>query len=95
MFEKSNYVSIIIILNDEAEINIVNQKFIIINNISALQKPLSKPHWTNEKKIHCFETHNLTLCFENSCKQIHVFTTTFYAVNKKQSDVILKLFDLK
>ena len=44
VFEKSNYVSIIIKLNDEIEINIVNQKFIIINNIFALQKPLSKSY---------------------------------------------------
>ena len=47
-FEKSNYVSAIMMLNDETEINVVNQKFIIINNISALQKPLSKPHWINK-----------------------------------------------
>ena len=94
-FEKSNYVSTIMMLNGETEINVVNQKFIIINNISALQKPLSKSHWINEKKIYCFETHDFTLCFENNCKQIQIFTTTFYVVNKKKFDVILKLFDLK
>ena len=44
VFEKNNYVSTIIMLNDEIEINIVNQKFIVINNIFALQKSLSKPH---------------------------------------------------
>ena len=43
VFEKSNYVSIIIMLNGEAEINIINQKFIIINDIFALQNPLLKP----------------------------------------------------
>ena len=94
-FEKNNYVPIIMMLNDETEINIVSQKFIIINNIFVLQKPLSKFHWINGKKIHSFETHDFTLCFENNCKQIHVFTTTFYAVNKKKFDVILKLFGLK
>ena len=83
-FGKNNYVSAIIMLNDETEINVVNQKFIIINDISARQKPLSKPHWINGKKIHCFKTHDFTLCFENSCKQIRVFTTTFYAVDKKK-----------
>ena len=43
-FEKINYVSIIMMLNDELEIHIVNQKFIVINNIFALRKFLSKPH---------------------------------------------------
>ena len=94
-FEKSNYISIIMMLNDEIEINIVNQKFIVINNILASQKFLSKSHWINEKKIHYFETHDFILYFENNCKKIRVFTTTFYAMNKKESDVILKLFDLK
>ena len=42
VFEKNNYISIIMMLNNEIEINVVNQKLIIVNNIFALQKPLSK-----------------------------------------------------
>ena len=88
--------STFILLNENVEMNLINQNFIVITNLNATFNELSTVNYLNDVKTYCYETYEISFIMKNSWKHDRIFTDIFYAMNKDvlSIDVILKLFDL-
>jgi hypothetical protein len=85
-----------ILLNENAEINVINYCYAIAHDMTSINNDLSISSHVKKKSMHCYDTYNVRIRFVDSWKQKHVFETIFYVLNKNEmSNMILESSKLK
>ena len=55
-----------VLLNDVVEINVINQRFVIVSNFPFIDNELFASYFMNNKKIYCYKTYKVKLTLNNS-----------------------------
>ena len=58
--DEKNY-SAKVLLNDVVEINVINQRFVVVSKFYFIDSELSAFHFMNDKKIYCYEIYEIKL----------------------------------
>ena len=62
---EKNY-SVKILLNDVVEINVINQRFVVVSKFHFIDSELFAFHFMNDKKIYCYEIYEIKLILKNN-----------------------------
>ncbi len=85
-----------ILLNENAEINVINYRYAIAHDMTSIDSDLSISSHVKEKSMHCYDAYSVSIRLVDSWKQKRVFETMFYVLNKNEmSNMILELSELK
>jgi predicted transposase YbfD/YdcC len=85
-----------ILLNESAEINVINYRYAIAHDMTSINNDLSISSHVKRKSMHCYDAYNVRIRLVDNWKQKRVFETMFYVLNKDEmSDMILELSELK
>ena len=63
--DERNY-SVKVLLNDVVEINVINQRFVVVSNFYFIDSELFASHFMNDKKIYCYEIYEIKLILKNN-----------------------------
>ena len=63
--DEKNY-SINVLLNDVVEINVINQRFVVVSNFHFIDSKLFAFHFMNDKKIYCYKIYEIKLTLKNN-----------------------------
>ena len=63
--DEKNY-SIKILLDDVVEINVINQRFVVVSKFHFIDSELFAFHFMNDKKIYCYEIYEIKLILKNN-----------------------------
>ena len=91
---KKNY-STKVLLNDVVEINIINQRFVVVSNFYSINSELFESHFMNDKKIYYYKIYEIKLILKNNWQRKRIFAIVFYAIDKQSSKLILNFSKLK
>ena len=58
--------SVTILLNDVVEINVINQRFVVVSKFHFIDSELFTFHFMNDKKIYCYEIYEIKLTLKNN-----------------------------
>ena len=92
--DEKNY-SARILLNDVVEINVINQRFVVVSKFHFIDSELFAFHFKNDKKIYCYEIYKIKLTSKNNEQRKRIFAVVFYAIDRQSSKLILSLSELK
>ncbi len=90
-----NWVNIEALLNIEAEINVIAQRFVVKHALSRSDAALSNSKLLSEIEAYCYDVHSLECRFIDSWSYSKVKTHIFYALNKNELFLILDLSFLR
>ena len=63
--DERNY-SVRILLNDVVEINVINQRFVVVSKFHFIDSELFAFHFMNDKKIYCYKIYEIKLTLKNN-----------------------------
>ena len=63
--DEKNY-SVRVLLNDVVEINVINQRFVVVSKFHSINSELFAFHFMNDKKIYCYEIYKIKLTLKNN-----------------------------
>jgi hypothetical protein len=85
-----------ILLNENAEINVINYRYAIAHDMTSINNDLSSSSHVKRKSMHCYDAYSVRIRLIDNWEQKRVFETMFYVLNKNEmSNMILELLRLK
>jgi hypothetical protein len=85
-----------ILLNENAEINVINYCYAIAHDMTSIDNDFSIFSHVEKKSMHCYDAYDVRIRLVDSWKQKRVFETMFYVLNKNEmSNMIFELSELK
>ncbi len=85
-----------ILLNESAEINVINYRYAIAHDMTSINSDLSISSHVKRKSMHCYDAYNVRIRLVDNWKQKRVFETMFYVLDKNETlNMILELSEIK
>ena len=92
--DEKNYLTKFL-LNDVLEINVINERFLVVLNFQFINNELFASNFMNDKKIDYYEIYKIKLILKIYWQRKRIFTVIFYVIEKQNFELILKLSELK
>jgi predicted adenine nucleotide alpha hydrolase (AANH) superfamily ATPase len=84
-----------ILLNDEADINVINYRYAEILDMMLIVNDFSKSSHVKKKSMHCYDVYLMKSRLFDNWEQKRVFEAVFYAIDKNDNiDMILSMSEL-
>ncbi len=82
-------------MNIDVEMNVISQRFIIEQSMSLLNVDLSRFIWINNQNVYCYNIYEMHYRLINSWDIKKKDTSIFYAIDKKESFLILSMLSMQ
>ena len=82
-------------LNDVVQINVINQRFVVVSKFYFIDSELFAFHFMNDKKIYYYEIYKIKFILKNNWQRKRIFAVVFYVIDKQNSKLILNFSKLK
>ena len=92
---ESKFISVQILLNTDAEVNVISQHFIMQTEMKSLNSELSCSVLLNEQHHYCYSTYLVTYQLKDSWDQKCNCEHIFYALDKNEFKLVLDLLTLE
>ena len=94
MLNNENIISTKIIFDIDVEVNVINQRFVLKHELTSLDVKLFISKWMSENEIYCYDVYFVHYRLQDNWNKIKEDEKIFYALNKKGSSLVLRMFDL-
>ncbi len=84
-----------IYMNIDVEMNMINQRFVVKQSMSLLNVNLSRFIWMNNQNVYCYNVYEMRYWFIDSWNIEKKDISIFYAINKKESFLILSMLNMQ
>ena len=95
VIQKDQKTEIKIHMNIDVEMNVISQRFIIEQSMSLLNVDLSRFIWMNNQNVYCYNIYEMHYQLINSWDIKKKDTSIFYAIDKKESFLILSMSSMQ
>jgi len=95
VIQKDQKTEIKIHMNIDVEMNVISQRFIIEQSMSLLNVDLSRFIWMNNQNVYCYNIYEMHYQLINSWDIKKKDTSIFYAIDKKESFLILSMLSMQ
>ena len=95
VFSKQTQKETLVILNIDAEVNIVNQRFTMECNFKTLDVELPTYSWLNKTQAYCYKAYKVLLRIKDSQGKIREVTLVCYKMANTSPTVTLGILGLK
>ncbi len=82
-------------MNINVEMNVISQCFIIEQDMSLLNVDFSRFIWMNDQNVYCYNVYKMCYWLRDSWDIEKKDISIFYAINKKESFLILKMLSMQ
>ncbi len=82
-------------MNIDVKMNVISQCFIIKQSMSLLNVNLSRFIWMNDQNVYCYDVYKMCYRLKNSWSIEKKDISIFYAIDKKESSLILSMLNMK
>ena len=83
------------LLDGAAEINVINQGFVVASDLRPIESELPAPQFMDGKEVYCYGAYEVVMALEDTWERQRTFTSVFYAIDKQGPDLVLGLPGLK
>ena len=84
----------VIQLNDDAECNIINEQFAVVNKMKKIFSELSQSSFMNDRTIYYYEVYLVRFELVNNWQRQYSIKMIFYVIDKKDLDLVIDTLDL-
>ena len=95
VIQRNQKIEMKIYMNINAEMNMISQHFIIEQSISLLNINLSRFIWMNNQSVYYYNIYDVHYQLIDSWKIEKKDISIFYAINKKESFLILSMLNMQ
>jgi len=95
VIQRNQKIEMKIYININAEMNIISQHFIIEQSISLLNINLSRFIWMNDQSVYYYNIYDVHYQLIDSWEIEKKDISIFYAINKKESFLILSMLNMQ
>ncbi len=95
VIQKDQKIEMKIYMNINIKMNVISQCFIIKQDISLLNVDLSRFIWMNDQNVYCYDVYKMCYRLRNSWNIEKKDISIFYAIDKKESLLILSISSMQ
>ncbi len=95
VIQRNQKIEMKIHMNIDVKMNVISQCFIIKQSMSLLNVNLSRFIWMNDQNVYCYDVYKMCYRLKNSWSIEKKDISIFYAIDKKESSLILSMLNMK